>query len=84
MKIIISNYDDPGNPYYAEGGTKINPMTNVKIIFAGADSKYFKMKTKEENYVLHLGIIDVFHKGLDTLIKAWEKISSKLKELSFI
>jgi glycosyltransferase involved in cell wall biosynthesis len=56
---------------------KNNPNANVKTILAGVDNSLLKLKTTEGKYVLYLGRIDIYQKGLDILVEAWKKLALK-------
>ena len=60
----------------------INPQATIKIIPPAIDSNQFKNKSNEKDFVLYMGRIDMYQKGLDVLIEAWkeiEKINKKTK-----
>lgn len=63
---------------------KLNPKTNVKIIFAGVDDIFLKLKTNQGKYILYLGRIDVYQKGLDILVEAWKNIAYKNEGIKLI
>lgn len=63
---------------------KNNPKANVNIIFAGVDDNFLKLKTNERKYILYLGRIDVYQKGLDILIEAWKNIVNKNEGIELI
>ncbi len=63
---------------------RINNKSIVKIIPRGIDEKYLKIKTKDGKYVLYLGRIDIFQKGLDILLNNWNKISIKNQKIKLI
>ena len=54
---------------------------NKKIvcIYNGVDNKYFESEASEENFILFLGRIDIYMKGLDILVKSFARVISKLK-----
>ena len=63
---------------------KFNPLANVRVILAGVDNNLLRLKTTERNYILYLGRIDVYQKGLDILIESWKKIASENKGIKLV
>ena len=57
---------------------KINKKADVSIIPNGVEIKSFDKNTKR-NFVLYLGRIDFYQKGLDLLLKAYKYISQNSK-----
>lgn len=57
---------------------KLNPRIITKIIPNGVSEGMSKIKTREENYGLFIGRIDVVQKGLDLLIDACRRFPKKL------
>lgn len=47
----------------------------VDCVFNGVDSVYFDGKPTEESFILYLGRIDIYTKGIDILLKAFQKIA---------
>jgi len=56
----------------------MNKKVFTKIIPNGVDEDFFKIKTKEGEYALFIGRIDIVQKGLDLLLNACEKNNIKL------
>lgn len=63
---------------------KLNPRIKIEIISNGINEKYFKYKTGEKNYILFIGRLDVYQKGLDMLIKAFFDCVKNIKEDLYI
>ncbi|NOY54211.1 MAG: glycosyltransferase family 4 protein [Deltaproteobacteria bacterium] len=53
------------------------PGKNVIAIPNGVSEKIFKLIPKEEEYILFLGRIDIYMKGLDILINAFKEVDAK-------
>lgn len=54
-----------------------NPSASVYILPYGCDTQLQKTKTIEKEYVLFLGRIDMYNKGLDVVIKGWKTVIQK-------
>jgi glycosyltransferase involved in cell wall biosynthesis len=46
------------------------PGTEVDMVYAGVPDELFALPRAEEGYILYFGRLDVFQKGLDTLLEA--------------
>ncbi len=58
-----------------ESGTK----ANIEIIANGLDNEILdRTFEKSEEHILFLGRLDIFHKGLDILLKAYAKIADQI------
>lgn len=57
---------------------RLNPGVRWKIIPNGVDGSYVKIKESTGDYIIYLGRIDIFQKGLDLLLDALETIKDKL------
>ncbi len=68
----------------AEKGKRIFNKCRSDIIYSGIDKNLFNIKPTEKNYILYLGRYDIYHKGLDILIKAFENVSKKHKDVQLI
>lgn len=55
----------------------LNPKIITRIIPNGVDERFFKIPTREDNFALFIGRIDINQKGLDLLLKAFRKIYQK-------
>ncbi len=51
-----------------------NPTAKVRIIHYGVDREFFEVDATEENYILFLGRIDMYQKGLDLLLRSFRRI----------
>ncbi|MDE0686429.1 MAG: glycosyltransferase family 4 protein [Candidatus Poribacteria bacterium] len=54
---------------------KIGQATNIEWIPNAPEETLFLSKSQEENFILYLGRLEVYGKGLDTLIKAYAKVA---------
>ncbi len=52
-----------------------NREARVQVIPCGVDRELLEMDVGEENYILFLGRIDVYTKGIDLLLRAFERIA---------
>jgi len=62
------------NPAVKAEISRINNKANVTCILNGIDEDLFKVGSSEKDYILFLGRIDVYMKGLDILIGAFSKV----------
>ncbi|MFC1840471.1 glycosyltransferase family 4 protein [Thermodesulfobacteriota bacterium] len=60
-----------------------HPKALVVVIGQGAEVPE-RLPENSEEYVLYLGRLDIWHKGLDILIEAWSKISSEDKKFPLV
>lgn len=51
----------------------------IKVINNCVEKDLFSLDSKDENYIFFLGRIDIYHKGLDTLLKAFRVVSMQKK-----
>ncbi len=63
---------------------KLNPKINTRLIYNGVDSKNFEHNIVDGDYILYMGRIDLFHKGLDLLLEAYFRASSEINEYLYI
>jgi glycosyltransferase involved in cell wall biosynthesis len=56
----------------------IHPKAYIKIIPGGTDIELFKSKNIHGEYVLYIGRIDIYNKGLRLLVEAWKNFNTKL------
>jgi len=61
-----------------------NPPEKLEIIPNGVDETLFKLVSKEENFILFLGRIDIYQKGLDTLIDAFVQVEQSTEDIRLI
>lgn len=78
-KHIIAFSDDVGSRVKAK-----SPKTKVHIIPDGIDSRYLSMKTQEKKYILFIGRIDVYQKGLDLLLLAWKYVTQSHPKMKLV
>lgn len=58
----------------------LNPKILSTVISNGIDDRYLTLKTTEKNYILYIGRIDVYQKGLDLLLMAYKKASDVISD----
>lgn len=63
---------------------KIVKKYRAKVIPNGVNNALFSLKASEKNYMLFLGRIDVYQKGLDILLKAFKNITKREMEIGLI
>lgn len=72
------------NPNQVKLMSEINPKICTHLIYNGVDSKNFNHPISDGQYILYMGRIDIFHKGIDMLINAYSKISSEINDKIYI
>lgn len=68
-------------PYTQEMEKKVkkaNPDVVTNIIPEGVGEEFFKIKRETAQYILFLGRLDMNQKGIDLLLKAYAKITSRV------
>lgn len=57
---------------------RVGPGAEVRLIGNAVDSELFELSrsTPAEPYILYLGRLDIFHKGLDVLLDAFQQFST--------
>jgi glycosyltransferase involved in cell wall biosynthesis len=63
---------------------KMHPNSEVQVIPLGIDKKLLDIKTKEDNFFLFMGRLDVFQKGLDLLLKSWAQASKQIAGVKLV
>jgi glycosyltransferase involved in cell wall biosynthesis len=53
---------------------RYNPAAKIAVIPYGVDKELFELAAPEEDYILFLGRIDIYQKGLDLLLRAFRRI----------
>ncbi|MBI4573998.1 MAG: glycosyltransferase family 4 protein [candidate division NC10 bacterium] len=53
---------------------RYNPTAKIAVIPYGVDQEFFEVAPSEEDYILFLGRIDIYQKGLDLLLRAFRRI----------
>jgi glycosyltransferase involved in cell wall biosynthesis len=56
---------------------RVGPEANIRIIPYGVDEELFKISVSENRYILFLGRLDIYQKGLDILLKAFQQVSRR-------
>lgn len=56
-----------------------NPKVISKIVSQGVGTEFYKIKMRKPEYILYLGRIDIGQKGLDLLLKSYNKIRNTIK-----
>lgn len=69
----------PYSPYIDSKMKKMNPRIISKIVPEGVGSGFFKIRKKEARHILFLGRMDINQKGIDLLLKAYQKIADKIQ-----
>ncbi len=62
----------------------INKSTKNVVIPNGVDEYLFDAVVSEKAYILFLGRIDIYQKGIDILIKAFEKVAVRVKGIELV
>ncbi len=57
--------------------TELNSHTKTTVIHEGVGDEYFTNQPAKRKYILFLGRLDISQKGIDILLHAYKKISSK-------
>lgn len=57
---------------------QLNPKASYTVIPGGITQDYLVTEPLRGKYILYIGRIDIFNKGLDLLIDAWKNINEKL------
>lgn len=52
----------------------VGPDTWIEVVGAGVSRAFFEIERAERGYVLFFGRLDVFQKGLDTLVEAFARL----------
>lgn len=58
-----------------ESASALAPSTPVDMVSAGVDPALFRIVRKPANFLLYFGRLDLYHKGIDTLLHAIEIIA---------
>lgn len=53
-----------------DAANRISPSTPVEMVSAGVPEELFEIRRRPENFLLYFGRLDIFHKGIDTLLEA--------------
>lgn len=62
----------------------INKSIKNVVIPNGVDEYLFDAVVSEEPYILFLGRIDIYQKGIDILIKAFERVAVRVKDIELV
>lgn len=73
-------YFMPYTEYFDQKMKKINRRITSKIVTEGVGEEYFKIQKKKAKHILFLGRLDVYQKGLDLLLQAYQK---SVREISY-
>lgn len=57
---------------------KLNPEIISKIVPEGVDKKYLSIKKQDGEYILYLGRLELFQKGIDLLLHAYKLIEKDI------
>jgi glycosyltransferase involved in cell wall biosynthesis len=55
----------------------LSPGARIELVGAGVSEDFFRVTRRESGYLLFFGRLDVFQKGLDTLIEAFRLLRSE-------
>jgi len=69
---IVYNHD------WAQKFEELVPGANILVNTFPVDGPLVRPKFSEKDYILFLGRIDIHHKGLDLLLKAYDRIADKI------
>jgi len=64
--------------------SQLNQKAHVLLIPNGIDDYYLKIKRRERDYILYIGRIDIYQKGLDILLKAFSLYTKKYPWITLI
>jgi glycogen synthase len=53
----------------------VGPGASIDLVQAGVPDDLFELSREPADFILYFGRLDVFHKGLDTLLKAYARLS---------
>ena len=60
---------------------QIAPRTPVHMVAAGVPSELFEIERHPEDFLLYFGRLDVYHKGIDTLLEAIARVAVELPSI---
>lgn len=72
------------NKHHIKKIRHVNKKINTIEIPNGVDERYFSLPTKEENYMLFVGRLDINQKGLDLLLTAFSTIQNKIPDSLYL
>jgi len=53
-----------------DAAMKIVPATPIEMVSAGVPEELFEIRRRPQDFLLYFGRLDIFHKGIDTLLHA--------------
>jgi glycogen(starch) synthase len=56
---------------------RITPSTPVEMVSAGVPEELFLIRRRPDDFLLYFGRLDIFHKGIDTLLEAVALLAKK-------
>jgi glycosyltransferase involved in cell wall biosynthesis len=62
----------------------LNPQAKITVIPRGVEQEYFTARSNEGKYIIYLGRIDVYQKGLDLLVKCWQDVVKQYPDIKLI
>ena len=80
---ISKNIITPSN-YTRKTLLKRYSLKNIVNIPNGISRKYFELLSDEKGYILFLGRVDIYMKGIDILIEAFNKVQDKHTKLVIV
>jgi len=60
-----------------EAAELIAPSTPIEMVSAGVPEELFDIRRRPQDFLLYFGRLDIFHKGIDTLLQAVALIAQK-------
>ncbi|MEO7368619.1 MAG: glycosyltransferase family 4 protein [Gemmatimonadaceae bacterium] len=60
-----------------EAAEKIAPATPVDTVSAGVPEELFEIRRRPQDFLLYFGRLDIFHKGIDTLLQAVQLMAKR-------
>ncbi len=72
------------NSHLFKGGRGVSPPLNIVIIPNGVPSELLYVIPEEGDYILYLGRIDIYGKGLDTLISAYKEFYKSFSHIRLV
>jgi len=65
-------------------GAIVGSTSGVHLVPYGVDEELFHAAPEDGDYLLYIGRIDIYHKGLDLLLKAFESIGRQRGDLQLV
>ncbi|HXX57184.1 MAG TPA: glycosyltransferase family 4 protein [Thermodesulfovibrionales bacterium] len=62
----------------------LSPSSDVRVISNGISAELLDLAIGESDYILYLGRIDIHHKGLDILIRAFQEVAFEFSKIRLV